>query len=376
MSWSSRHRGAVDSGLRCSRCGSSSHGDVPLAQLLQRISSSQTGLSARTRVNAARIDYHYPLPMDQQGGLNMNNNVCARSIVCALGVLVATAAFADNPLGGDEGKLALTAGFTDLDGAGGGGLVPLAFITGYGSRDSWGANAHFTDIPLRDFTLRAMGVSVGLFDRIELSYTRHDLDVTNTALDGLGVKQQIFGAKVKLMGESVYGQDSWLPQVAVGIEYKKNDGIKDAAHVGLPGLVNPQQLGAQSEHGEDYYLNATKVWLAESLVVNAVVRYTKANQFGLLGFGGDRHSGYSLRPEATVAYLFTRRFALGTELRTRPHNLSVDDESSAWDVFGAWAPTKNISLVLAYVNVGSILAPVTGVSRREDGPYLSIQAGF
>jgi hypothetical protein len=35
-------------------------------------------------------------------------------------------------------------------------------------------------------------------DRFELSYTRHELDVTGTALDGLGVTQDIIGAKVKL----------------------------------------------------------------------------------------------------------------------------------------------------------------------------------
>src|ERR1700730_14292201 len=66
-------------------------------------------------------------------------------------------AVADNVFGGDEGKFLLTAGFSDLEGAGGGGLVPLALISGYGSKNSWGANAHFTNIQLRDFTLRAYG---------------------------------------------------------------------------------------------------------------------------------------------------------------------------------------------------------------------------
>jgi len=42
----------------------------------------------------------------------------------------------------DSGKLPLTAGFNDVDGVGGAGLVPSALITGYGTADSWGANAH------------------------------------------------------------------------------------------------------------------------------------------------------------------------------------------------------------------------------------------
>jgi hypothetical protein len=77
-----------------------------------------------------------------------------------------------------------------------------------------------------------------------------------------------------------------------------------------------------------------------------------------------------------VAYLLTRHLALGSEIRTRPHNLSVDDESTAYDVFLGWSPTKNISLVAAYLNIGGVLGPVTGVSRHQDGPYISVQAGF
>lgn len=294
----------------------------------------------------------------------------------ALGSAGVQCASAGNLFGTDEGKLPLTAGFSDLEGSGGGGLVPLAFITGYGSNTSWGANAHFTAIQLRDLNLHTYGVSAGALDRLELSYTHQQLDITGTPLDGLGVRQDVFGLKVKLFADALYGQDSWLPQLAVGAQYKHNDGIKHSQSVGLPGLINPVQLGAQAEHSTDIYFAATKVFLAQSLLVNAVVRETKANQFGLLGFGGDRHRGYATRPEGTVAYLLTRKLAVGGEIRTGPHNLSVDDQTSAWTVFAAWAPTRNLSLVAAYLNIGSVLAPVTGVSRHQDGPYLSVQAGF
>ena len=297
----------------------------------------------------------------------------------ALGWMSPQDARAENLFGTDEGKLPLTAGFSDLEGSGGGGLVPLAFISGYGSSTSWGANAHFTNIQLRDLHLYTYGVAAGLFDRVELSYTRQQLDVTGTALDGLGVKQDVYGLKVKLFGDAIYGQDSWLPQVAIGAEYKHNDGIKHAQSVkaaDLTGLINPMQLGAQAEHSTDIYLVATKVFLAESVLVNAVVRETKANQFGLLGFGGDRHRGYSTKPEGTIAYLLTRKLALGGEIRTGPHNLSVDDQTNAWSIFAAWTPTRNLSLVAAYLNIGSVLAPVTGVTKHQDGPYLSVQAGF
>jgi hypothetical protein len=276
----------------------------------------------------------------------------------------------------DSGKLPLTAGFNDVDGVGGAGLVPWALITGYGTADSWGANAHYTAVQLRDFRLRSYGVAVGALDRVELSAADDKFDATGTALNGLSVSQHIFGLKVRIYGDAVYDQDSWVPQTAAGVEYKKNTGISNGAAVGLPALVSPTQLGAQSDSGTDFYLSATKVYLAQSLLVNAVLRYTKANEFGLLGFGGDRSHNRSAEFETTIAYILTRKFAVGAEYRHKPHNLSDDDEQGAWDVFAAWTASRNISIVGAYVSLGSILAPVTGQSHHQNGAYLSVQVGF
>jgi hypothetical protein len=300
----------------------------------------------------------------------------------ALGALLVGAfgapalAHADNWLGADEGKLLLTGGFSDIDGAAGGGLVPMALITSYGSRNSWGANAHYTETRLRDFQLDTYGAAVGVFDLVELSYAHQRLNVTGTALDGINIQQNVFGLKVRLLGDAVYGQDSLLPQISVGAQYRRNAGIDQAAQAGLPGLSSPTQLGAKSDHGVDYYLSATKVLLGEDLLLNVNVRATKANQYGLLGFGGDRRDAYSFEPEASVAYILLRPLAIGAEFRGAPHNLNVDEQRGAWDVFLGWTPTKNISLVAAYVNLGSILAPVTHEARTQDGPYLSLQAGF
>jgi len=80
---------------------------------------------------------------------------------------------------GDQGKLLLTAGFSTVEGAGGGGLTPWALITGYGSRDSWGANTYVTGIGLRDFDFSAVGVGIGIRDRVELSFSRQQLEGTD-----------------------------------------------------------------------------------------------------------------------------------------------------------------------------------------------------
>jgi hypothetical protein len=278
---------------------------------------------------------------------------------------------AQERIGADKGKLLLTAGFSDVDGVGGGGLVPWAVITGYGTDISWGANAHYTDVRLKDFDLETIGVAVGLFDRVELSAAQHKLDVTGTALEGVEVSQDVFGVKVRLAGDAIYGQNTWLPQIAVGAQIKRHGGIDNAG-----ALTNPRQLGATDEDGVDYYISGTKVFLSQSLLVNLTLRHSKANQLGLLGFGGDQDRSAKLNLEATVGYLLTRKLAIGGEYRGKSDHLGADDEGAAWDLFLAYAPNRHVSIVAAYVNLGNILGPATTVNHDQTGSYISVQFGF
>ena len=86
----------------------------------------------------------------------------------------------------ESGRLLATSGVTEVEGAGGGGLVPWALVTGYGSRDAFGANIHDTTILLPAFTLETAGALVGLYDRLELSYAHIWLD-TREAGARLGI---------------------------------------------------------------------------------------------------------------------------------------------------------------------------------------------
>jgi hypothetical protein len=265
----------------------------------------------------------------------------------------------------------LTAGFTDVDGAGGGGLVPWALITGYGSPDSWGVNAHYTAVPLRDFRLQSYGAAVGIRDRVEISYAEDVFDATGAVLSGLHVEQHIAGIKLHLTGDAVYDQDSWLPQTAVGVEYKRNSGV-----AGVPGIERVGQLGAAADAGVDAYLSATKILLSQSVLLDLTLRDTRANQLGLLGFGGDLRRARSLRAEGTAAYLLSTTVAVGGEYRQKPHDLAADDESGAWDAFVAWTVSRHLSLVAAFVRLGGILTPVTHRPGSENGAYVSLQVGL
>jgi hypothetical protein len=215
----------------------------------------------------------------------------------------------------ESGKLLATGGVSNIEGAGGGGISTCALITGYGTRDSVGGNAHFTYIPLSNFGVRETGASLGFFNRVEVSYSNLWFDTGNTGAklgvgDGFTFEQDVVGLKTRLFGDAVYDQDSWLPQVSAGVEYKTTD------HTPILATV-----GAKGHDGVDFYLAATKLFLSESLLVNATLRLTKANKIGILGFGGPRGDGYQSQFEGSIAYLLAKNIAIGGEYRTMPHNL-------------------------------------------------------
>ncbi len=270
----------------------------------------------------------------------------------------------------DMGKLLATGGVSQVEGAGGGGITPWALISGYGTRDSWGANAHYTYVGTQDYQLNTYGVTAGIADRLELSLANQEFKGSLAPLDKLNIKQDIIGLKLKVLGDAVYEQDVWLPQVAIGIMYKKNKGVRGLEALGV---TNVKQLGAKDDSGYDYYVSATKIYLEHSLLLNATLRATRANQMGILGFGGDRNDDTRLMPEFSAAYLINRKLALGAEYRRKPHNLGVDDEKAYYDAFIAWFPTKNFSVTAAYANLGDI---TIFNPKTQKGLYLSLQAGF
>lgn len=264
-----------------------------------------------------------------------------------------------------SGKLLLTGGVTQIEGSAGGGLTPWAFIGGYETKDQIGANAFYTNINITDYRLETFGALLGIYDRVELSAAKQTFDTKEVGRTlGLGsgfkIRQNVFGVKVKIVGDGVLDQDSYLPQIAVGAQYKKN----------LQGAV-VRSLAAKDEKGLDLYLTATKIILSQSILVNTTLRRTKANQLGLLGFGGDSNNNYKYELEGSLAYLLTRNLAIGIEYRSKPDNLKVAKEENWSDIFLAWAPTKNISLTTAYTMLGNI-----ALKDNQKGFYTSLQVGF
>lgn len=270
----------------------------------------------------------------------------------------------DDTLAGSD-KLLLTGGVSQLEGAAGGGLTPWAVIGGYGTRDQIGANAFLTRVGVQDYHLDGAGALIGFLDRIELSIARQRFDTEDVgAALGLGrgysFTQTIIGLKVKLAGDAVLEQDRWLPQVSVGAQFKRND---------RGDLL--RAIGAKDDHGVDFYVSATKLYLSQSVLANLTLRFTRANQIGLLGFGGDRNDSYRPQLEGSVAWLLSRKLAIGAEYRMKPDNLGIAAEDDWFDAFIAWAPSKHVSLTLAYADLGNIV-----IKDRQRGLYASLQVGF
>jgi truncated hemoglobin YjbI len=270
----------------------------------------------------------------------------------------------------DHGKFIATGGASMVEGSAGGGIVPWALIAGYGTRDSWGASAFSTRVKTQDYSLLSYGAAIGIGDRVEVSLARQDFHGEQAPLDQLRIRQDIVGLKLRVAGDAIYEQDSWLPQIAVGVQHKKNKGISG---LGALGVSNVRQLGAQSDRGTDIYVAATKVLFERSLLLNATLRSTRANQMGLMGFGGDREGSRKLMPELSAGYLLTRKLVLGAEYRRKPHNLEVDREKAYKDLFLAWFPSRHFSLTAAYADLGTI---TVFNPKTQRGAYVSAQAAF
>lgn len=283
----------------------------------------------------------------------------------------------------DTGKLLLTGGVSTIEGAAGGGLTPWAVIGSNATEGEIGGSAYLTNVGTRDYGLNIYGAALGIHDRYELSIAQQDLNTRDTGtalgLPGLHLKQTIIGAKVRVLGDAVLDSDTLMPQVALGVQFKQ------LGSTGLDGTLDA--LGAK-RRGTDFYVSATKLMLGQGLLINGTLRATKANQNGLLGFGatlGGDESSYRLQPELSVAYLVSKNIAVGAEYRFMRNRLETAGRAAGlgnglrsgdWkDVFIAWAPSKNVSLTLAYVDLGLIVPATTG-NRKQTGYYLSAQVAF
>ncbi len=264
-----------------------------------------------------------------------------------------------------EGRLLATGGATSLEGAAGGGIMPWAVLAGYGERGEWGADVFATRVETGDYRLDVAGVAAAYGNRIELSYARQRFDLGTLARDlrlpDNSLSQDVLGLKLRLAGDLIYDR---MPQISLGLQHKRQ---RD--------FLVPSLVGAQRREDSEGYLAASRLILGGAfgynLLLNANLRYSRANELGLLGFGGDRRDRHSWLKEGSVAVLLDRHWAVGIEYREKPDNLSFAGESDWADLFVGYFPNKNLAVVLAYARLGEI-----ATLDNQDGVYLSVQGSF
>jgi hypothetical protein len=261
----------------------------------------------------------------------------------------------------DNGRLLATGGASSLEGAAGGGITPWAVLAGYGEAGEWGATAFATRVDSQDYRLDVSGAAVAWDNRIELSYARQRLDISSLNLPDSSLNQDIFGLKLRLFGDLLYDQ---LPQVSLGVQHKKQQNF-----------LIPELVGARRAADTEGYVQASRLLLGGAfgynLMVNGGLRYSRANQLGLLGFGGDANDKREVLAEGSLALLLNPRWVLGVEYRQKPDNLSFAKENDWSDVFVGYFPNKHLALVLAWAQLGDIAG-----QSNQNGPYLSLQGSF
>jgi hypothetical protein len=266
-------------------------------------------------------------------------------------------------------RLWATGGVTSIEGSAGGGLSPWALLNGYASDEEWGGTVTVSQAKTDDYSLSVTGAGVTWQNRIELTFARQTLDLDSlvfTLKNGFGLEedelvQDVVGLKVRLAGDVLYSP--W-GQWSAGLQHKQNREY-----------TVPEAIGSEDDTGTDFYIGGSKLFFAaiagRNLLVNGTVRATKANQGGLLGFGGDKNNSYEAMAEGSVSLFLTRQWLVGAEYRQKPDNLSFATEDDWWDVFIAWVPDRRVSVTAAWVNLGDI-----ATLKDQTGAYLSLQASF
>jgi hypothetical protein len=281
----------------------------------------------------------------------------------AMRVAMACAAITATQFAAAGDRLQWTGGVTQVEGSAGGGLVPWALIGGLETNEQIGASAFFTYVSTQDFTLRSGGASLAVDNRVEISAARQRFDA-GSVVPGLTLGQDIIGLKVRLIGDAVFEPDTWLPQIAAGAQWKRTLDFDQI----------PRAIGAAKGQDVDLYLAATKLFFAavagHNVIVDTTVRRTRADQFGLLGFGGDQ-GNYRFEPEVSAALWLNDDVLLGVEYRGKPNDISTFKENSAEDAFIAWAPVKYFSITAAWTDLGRIAG-----KPPQRGVYVSVSAMY
>jgi hypothetical protein len=204
------------------------------------------------------------------------------------------------------------------------------------------------------------------YDRFDTGTLDGDiLKATGVDVDHKHVALQSYNARVLIIKENDYGTN-WLPAITAGVQYKKNSGIEEIDNK-LGGALT--SIGLDSSDGEDYFVTATKAFVADwtfghPLIVSAGARNSSAAQLGFLGFSDHRTTTF----EGNVVYIPTSWLLVAYEYRQKgdPYRrigklVGPEDDWQAVDV--SWLINSHATLVAGWGIFGNV------VNTKEDGAW-------
>lgn len=215
----------------------------------------------------------------------------------------------------------MTIGHT-IEGVGGGGFVPVAYLINPGKPgEIFGmpsVTARYVWLGHKK-SMQGLAITQTLFRRIELGYALIRLDLGNLPDDlsnkvrGAGMRTDDiylnnFNLRVQVLEET-----ATLPAVTAGLQFKHNCSIRDINKAVWGGLT---RRGLRKSNGVDYTLTATKLfWIKPGppVVVTLGLRNSKAYHIGLAGFGNQCQTTM----EFSVGTMLAEGVAVGYEFRQK-----------------------------------------------------------
>jgi hypothetical protein len=283
----------------------------------------------------------------------------------------------------------------NIEGEGGGAIVPWAYISNPSADGGVGAAASMWTWVSDSYTINFWPVAFTIGDSLELGIAYQNLDTSTLRDDLKGDSYAALGGAARLdigmdnvqmvTAHAKYQflkETETMPAMAVSVSYKKaidvdelddnlTEDVRAVLGAGAPDVLD--WMGVDDDSGFEVNLMATKLWKTKIPVLTAVnLRYTQANQLGFLGFSDD----WTLHPEVTLAFLPEPNVAVGIEYRHKPDELkSVNDyltgqgviggfsqlndytfeESDFVDVFAVYFPTPKLSIAAGVANIGNVV---------------------
>jgi hypothetical protein len=196
----------------------------------------------------------------------------------------------------------------------------------------------------------AAGVADTFFDRLEVSYGYESISQDNATTK----HKNNIGGKLLLLPENSF-DTNYVPAISVGTIWKHTS----SAGVGV------------DEADYDFYAVATKLITETPLPVllSGGALSTKGKTTGVFGYDDDRDLTWFGNADLILPY----NFITGFEYKQGAHYSDWKD-ADYWDLHVAWTPTKNLSLVLAYVFAGD--HKDAGEVGLGDGVVVSVQYAF